>query len=126
MTRSKQLMYSYIVAKYKTMNHKRKRKIIKKRTKQTKNVVMRKSRLFPIRFADSLKNEKNIYIEISVICFFCFIYLKIYHLKKKFKVYGYIPSFPVVLIVQLYHKMALAKNLYEPKKTLCQPKCNER
>jgi len=54
-------MYSYIVAKYKTMNHKRKRKIIKKKTKQTKNVMMRKSRLFPIRFADSLKNEK-IYI----------------------------------------------------------------
>ena len=57
--------------------------------------------------------------------FFCFIYLKKYHLKKKIKIYGYILSFPVVLIVQLYHKMALAKNLYEPKKTLCQPKCNE-
>ena len=39
-------MYSYIVAKYKTMNHKRKRKIIKKRTKQPKNVMMRKSMLF--------------------------------------------------------------------------------
>ena len=43
--------------------------------------------------------------------FFCFIYLKKYHLKKKIKVYGYILSFPVVLIMQLYHKMALAKNL---------------
>ena len=36
--------------------------------------------------------------------------------KHTLKVYGYIPSFPVVLIVQLYHKTALAKNLYEPKK----------
>ena len=43
------------------MNHKRKRKRkrIKKKTKQTKNVMTRKSRLFPIRFADSLKNEKK-------------------------------------------------------------------
>ena len=49
--------------------------------------------------------------------FFCFIYLKKYHLKKKkFKVYGYILSFPLVLIMQLYHKMALAKNLHEQKK----------
>ena len=47
--------------------------------------------------------------------FFCFIYLKKYHLKKKIKVYGYISSFPVVSIVQLYHKMALAKNLHEQK-----------
>ena len=36
--------------------------------------------------------------------------------KHILKVYGYIPSFPVVLIMQLYHKMALAKNLHEQKK----------
>lgn len=53
------------------MNHKRKRKIIKKRTKQTKNAMMRKSRLFPIRFADSLKNEKKyIYRNIGYMFFF--------------------------------------------------------
>ena len=100
------------------MNHKRKR--IKKKTKQTKNVMTRKSRLFPIRFADSLKNEKKKNRNIGYM-FFCFIYLSkkisLFFLKK-FKVYGYIPFFPVVLIVQLYHKMALAKNLHE-QKTLC-------
>ena len=51
------------------MNHKRKRKIIKKKTKQTKNVMKRKSRLFPIRFADSLKNEKYIYRNIGYMFF---------------------------------------------------------
>jgi len=49
----------------------------------------------------------------------------LFYLSKKIKVYGYIPSFPVVSTVQLYHKMALAKNLHEQKKILCQPKFNE-
>ena len=77
--------------------------------------MMRKSRLFPIKFADSLKNEKKKNRNIGYMLF-CFIYLKNIIFLKKLKVYGYIPSFPVVLIVQLYHKMAPAKNLHEQKK----------
>ena len=75
---------------------------------------MRKSRLFPIKFADSLKNEKKKQkYRLYVVLFYL---SKKYNFKKKLKVYGYIPSFPVVLIVQLYHKMAPAKNLHEQKK----------
>ena len=78
------------------------------------------------QFADSLKNEKKKkYRNIGYMFFFLFFLSKKNHLIKKIKVCGYIVSFPVVLIMQLYHKMALAKNLHEQKKTLCQLKFNE-
>ena len=47
MTRSKQLMYSYIVAKYKTVNHERKWKITKKENQATKKRNDEEEQTFP-------------------------------------------------------------------------------